>query len=134
VFWAGGLLAENRLNEEVTRKVKDSVNKLGPWAFLIGLALAVLAGFFATADTTIVLVLAVLGIIVGFLNVSDKETVPFLVSAIAFMMAASSLNIVFAILPYMESMSNVMSLAGVFIAPAAAIVAIKAIYDISKDK
>ncbi|MFA4946302.1 MAG: hypothetical protein WC607_02040 [Candidatus Micrarchaeia archaeon] len=114
--------------------MKDSVNKLGPWAFLIGLALAVLAGFFATADTTIVLVLAVLGIIVGFLNVSDKETVPFLVSAIAFMMAASSLNIVFAILPYMESMSNVMSLAGVFIAPAAAIVAIKAIYDISKDK
>lgn len=110
------------------------MKKIGPWAFLIGLVLAVLAGFFAAADATIVLVLAVLGIVVGLLNVSDKETVPFLVATIAFMLAASSLNIVFAVLPMMSSMSNVMSLIGVFVAPAAAVVAIKAIYGAAKEK
>ena len=112
------------------------MKNIGPWAFVLGIVIALLAGFATTTvDTTLVLVLAVLGIIVGFLNVSDKEVVKFLVSTLAFMIAASSLNVVFAKLPESVGigLSLAMSYIGVFVAPAAAIVAIKALYDIAKE-
>ena len=119
--------------------VKEGISSIGPWAFILGLVLAILAGFVTSftrgvPDGTIVLVLAVLGIIVGVLNVTDKETVPFLVSTLTFMLAASSLNVVFAVIPYMAKMSEVMTLISVFVAPAGAVVAIKALYGITKER
>ena len=111
------------------------MKNVGPWAFVLGIVIALLAGFATTGiDTTVVLVLAVLGIIVGFLNVSDKEVIKFLVSTLAFMIAATSLNVVFSKLPSIGTgLSLAMSYIGVFVAPAAAIVAIKALYDIAKE-
>ncbi len=113
--------------------MKDGVNSIGPWAFILGLVLAILAGFVTMPDSTIVLVLAVLGIIVGVLNVSDKETVPFLVSALTFMMAASSLGVVFGALG-ISQLNTVMNYIYVFVAPAGAVVAIKALYGITKER
>lgn len=61
-----------------------SLTFLGHWAFLIGLILAVLAGF-ATIPS-LPLILFILGLIVGFLNVTEKESTSFLVSVIALLM------------------------------------------------
>lgn len=113
--------------------MKDGVNSIGPWAFILGLVLAILAGFVTMPDQTIVLVLAVLGIIVGILNVSDKEVVPFLVAALTFMLAASSLGIVFSAVGVTQ-LNTVMNYIGVFVAPAGAVVAIKALYGITKER
>ena len=56
---------------------------VGKWAFLIGLIIAVIAGFMTGYATTLALVLFVLGLIVGFLNVTEKESSKFLIAAIA---------------------------------------------------
>lgn len=56
----------------------------GHWAFIIGLILAILAGF---ADIpSLPLILFVLGLVVGFLNVTEKESTSFLVAVIALLM------------------------------------------------
>ena len=113
--------------------MKEGISSIGPWAFILGLVLAILAGFVTMPDSTIVLVLAVLGIIVGVLNVTDKEAVPFLVSALTFMMAASSLGVVFGAIG-ISQLNTVMNYIGVFVAPAGAVVAIKALYGIAKER
>ncbi len=55
---------------------------IGRWAFLIGFILAVLAGLGGQVPA-LPLVLFVLGLIVGLLNVTGKESNSFLISVIA---------------------------------------------------
>lgn len=57
---------------------------IGHWAFIIGLILAVLAGF--AAFPSLPVILFVLGLIVGFLNVGEKESTSFLVAVIALLL------------------------------------------------
>ena len=65
--------------------------KIGKWAFIIGLVVCVLAGIFFQPDWAI-WVLAVLGVIVGLLNVTAEETRGFLLAAIALTLSATALN------------------------------------------
>jgi len=67
-------------------KKKASMNKgdlIGGWSFLIGLVLAVILGAMGRVDGSVSTILIVLGLIVGFLNVSDKETNQFLLAGIS---------------------------------------------------
>jgi len=57
---------------------------LGHWALIIGIALAVIAGF--TAITSLPIVLFILGLVVGLLNIKEKESTPFLVAVIALLL------------------------------------------------
>jgi len=57
---------------------------LGHWALVIGMLLALIAGFAAIPSLPVVLF--VLGLIVGFLNVKEKESTPFLVAVIALLL------------------------------------------------
>lgn len=58
-----------------------NLTKIGHWSFLGGLALSVFAGFIQIPSLP--LILFVLGLVVGFLNIKEKESVPFLVSVTA---------------------------------------------------
>ncbi|MGB3717232.1 MAG: hypothetical protein WA996_22650 [Candidatus Promineifilaceae bacterium] len=71
----------------------DSFAKYGKWAFIIGLVIAVIAGLFFQPDWAI-WVLAILGVIVGLLNVTAKDTRGFLLAAIALTVSAAALNTV----------------------------------------
>jgi hypothetical protein len=64
---------------------------IGKWTFIIGLVLAVLAGLFFQPGWAI-WVLAILGVIVGFLNVTVEETRGFLLASIALTLSATALN------------------------------------------
>ncbi|HEY5668887.1 MAG TPA: hypothetical protein VIS10_02740 [Anaerolineales bacterium] len=64
---------------------------IGKWAFIIGLVIAVLAGLFFQPGWAI-WVLAVLGVIVGLLNVTAEETRGFLLASIALTISATALN------------------------------------------
>ena len=64
---------------------------IGKWAFIIGLVLAVLAGLFFQPGWAI-WVLAILGVIVGFLNITAEETRGFLLASIALTLSATALN------------------------------------------
>lgn len=57
---------------------------LGQWALIIGILLAVIAGF--TAIPSLPLILFILGLIVGFLNIKERENTPFLVAVIALLL------------------------------------------------
>ena len=110
-------------------------SKIGEWAFIIGIVLAVLFGFVpATYLGMATLVLVILGLLVGFLNITEKETTPFLVAGIALLAtgnAADSLNAI----PYGLGafLSNAVKNIAAFVAPAAILVAVKAIYALAKD-
>jgi len=56
------------------------LTRIGHWAFLGGLVLAILAGF--TTVPYLAILLFVLGLIVGFLNIREKESTRFLVAVI----------------------------------------------------
>ena len=113
-------------------------SKIGEWSFIIGVAIAVIIGIFATnLDETIqgwmVLLLVVLGLIVGLLNVTEKETTPFLVAAAALLItgtAGDSLKII----PYVGGyFQGIVGNIAVFVTPAAIVVALKAIQSLAKD-
>jgi hypothetical protein len=57
---------------------------LGHWALIIGIVLAVIAGF--TAIPSLPVVLFILGLVVGLLNIKEKESTPFLVAVIALLL------------------------------------------------
>ncbi len=112
-------------------------SKMGQWAFIAGVVIAIVISLFSISDDKIkgwmVLLLVVLGLIVGLLNVTEKETTPFLVAAAALLItgtAGNSLSIIPAIGGYLQSI--VQNIA-VFVAPAAIVVALKAIQSLAKD-
>ncbi|MBS3113490.1 hypothetical protein J4448_00150 [Candidatus Woesearchaeota archaeon] len=111
-------------------------SKMGEWAFLIGIVIAIVVSLFTVNDAVagwLVLFLVVLGLIVGLLNVSEKETTPFLVAAAALLItgtASSSLAIIPVIGGYLQDI--VLNIA-VFVTPAAIVVALKAIQSLAKN-
>ncbi len=103
--------------------------KVGKYAFIVGLVLAVLAAF-ALDVTWVMWVLAVLGLIVGFLNVTKEEVRTFLLAAIGLMLAATSVQV----LPLVgDLVTRLMSNLVVFIAPAVLVVALKSLFETAKD-
>ena len=61
--------------------MSNNLSTFGQWAFIIGVILAVLAGF--TSISALPVVLFVLGLIVGFLNIRQRESSHFLIAVIA---------------------------------------------------
>ena len=102
---------------------------IGKWAFIIGLVIAVLAAFITAVSTaTILLILFILGLIVGFLNIDKKNTTEFLVAVIA-LLAVGSLGAL-AIGQLAQAVSYLEAILGnfiVFVAASALVVSIKAI-------
>ncbi|MGV8085732.1 MAG: hypothetical protein ACP5N9_05780 [Candidatus Bilamarchaeum sp.] len=118
---------------------------LGEMAFLGGIALAIILGLASSMLPPMVLpilwgVLAVLGIVVGLMNVNDKEVVSFLVATIAMSQLSTALKPVTDIVSTWPAggfavlvISGFLSSIGVFVAPAAFVVAIKAVWKMAKD-
>jgi hypothetical protein len=101
---------------------------LGKWAFIIGLVLAVLAGIFFQPDWAI-WVLAFLGVIVGLINVTAKDTRGFLLAAIALTLSATALNA----LPIVgDALSYILPFVATFVAGAMIVVAIKELFETAK--
>jgi hypothetical protein len=115
------------------------LKQFGPWAYIVGVVIAVIAGFLMPANAMAALVLGVLGLIVGLLNVADKEVQLFLVASIAFIVGASSLGGVIAgllagvPLGLGAGLVSALQYLVAFTAPAAAIVGLLALYRVSRD-
>ncbi len=115
----------------VIKKTKE-VEKIGEWAFLGGLVLAVLVGLVPSVlpSSTVALVLVVLGILVGLINIGGRQTHEFLLATVALLIAGSAglqtLPVVGGVIQ--SILSNIVS----FVAPAAVIVAVKAVYELGK--
>lgn len=112
-------------------------SRVGELAFLAFVIIAILAGLATSANlsadySAVTAVLVVLGIIVGLLNISEKETMPFLVASIALLAAGTAS---FAAIPTVGIViDNILGFIGAFVAPAAVIVGLKAIYSLGAKK
>ncbi len=103
--------------------------RIGKWAFIIGLVIAVLAGLFYQPDWAI-WVLAILGVIVGILNVTAEDTRSFLLAAIALTLSATALNS----LPVVgTAFSLVLPFVVAFVAGATIVVALKELFQAARD-
>ncbi len=108
--------------------------RVGGWAFILGVLVAIIAGLAAGMVVMyagyITLLLVVLGLIIGFLNIGDKEVQAFLVAAIA-LMAVGTANL--SAIPYIGMvLSYIVQNIAAFVAPAALVVALKAVYNIAR--
>jgi hypothetical protein len=101
---------------------------IGKWAFIIGLVIAVLAGLFFQPEWAI-WVLAILGVIVGLLNVTAEDTRAFLLAAIALTLSATALNTI----PFVgTSFTVIMSFVVAFVAGATLVVAFKELFQTAR--
>ena len=97
---------------------------IGKWAFILGLVLAVLAGLFFQ-PTWAIWILAILGVIVGLINVAAEETSGFLLASIALTLSATALNTI----PFIgTALSYVLPFVVAFVAGAMIVVALKELF------
>jgi hypothetical protein len=101
---------------------------IGKWAFIAGLVIAVLAGLFFQPEGAI-WILAVLGVVVGLLNVTAEETRGFLLASIALTLSATALNT----LPIIgTAFSFILPFVVAFVAGATIVVALKELFQTAR--
>ena len=119
--------------------MKDTMKTVGVWAFMVGVVLALIAGVLASNLASYMGVIStamvVLGLVVGALNIDDKEVTGFIIAAIGLAtgaVAIANLGVLLggALGGMLETAFRVF---GVFVAGAVFVPALKAVYRISKD-
>lgn len=120
--------------------------KISSWLFLVGLLVAVIFGIIFGANlwtdnnNYITILLVILGFVVGILtflalgNISREKTPTFLLAALIFiaLAIAASTNWVYGLNFIGPYISYIATMLAIFVAPAAGLLAIKAIWDASK--
>ena len=109
-------------------KLSDRLPFIGKWAFIVGLVLALVVGYMLQAEWAI-WVLAILGVIVGLLNVTREDTEKFLLAAIAFGLSATALVTV-PIIGF--QLTNALSYVAAFVAGAMIVVALKVLFQTAR--
>jgi hypothetical protein len=107
---------------------------IGMVAFFSGMILATIAGIFWRDVAGISLALVILGIVVGILNISDREIMPFLVSAIALVVVGSgSFTVLNDILDGFGTVLNgIVGHVATFMVPAAIINAVRSMWRLAQ--
>jgi len=101
-------------------------NAVGRWAFILGIIVAALLGFVTFGYSTLVLV--ILGLIVGFVNVAEKETTNYLVAVVALLVIGLGGLQVFNILGSLNIwIQTVLASFVTFVAASGLVVAVKSI-------
>jgi len=108
---------------------------IGFWAFIVGLIIAVVAGILAATNTAqgasqvIVIVLIILGLIIGFLNITAKEIMLFLLAAVALIVVGNVFTPLGAVGSFL---GYILGYVAALMAPAAVVAAIKALWAVGK--
>jgi hypothetical protein len=103
---------------------------IGSWAFLIGIIVAIVMAFVWDVNTLAALILVIVGLIVGLLNVTEKETQPFLMAGAVLVIVSALGQNVLAIVPIISKMlSNIL----IIFVPATIVVALRSVFGIAKD-
>ena len=116
----------------------------GEYAYLLGLVVAVLAGLAVAASALaastaawVDLLLVVLGVIVGLMNISEKESTTFLVAAVALVIVGASgvfMTLDTAVRPLGTLLDAIVGNFALFAAPAAVIAAVKSVHGMASKK
>ena len=115
-------------------KMKNA-DKIGKYAFLIGLVIAVVLGFASqtTYASTLMMLLVVLGLVVGYLNISDKESTKFLVAVIVLVVGGvAALQAITVLDMVMEKVVAIITYFITFASAAGLVVAIRSVLTSAK--
>ena len=104
--------------------------KLGAWAFLIGVVLAVILGAFGQVEGIVITALVVIGLVVGLLNVTGSETTPFLLAGVSLVIVSALGSDVLGTIAWI---SSILSALNAIFVPATVIVALKTVFTIAKN-
>jgi len=109
---------------------KKRSNVIGGWAFLAGVVIAVIFGFLGNLSPNLAYALAVIGIVIGLLNVADEETTPFLMSGAVLIIASALGQNAVGTIPQFGSILD--SLLLLFV-PATIVVAVKNVFSLARN-
>jgi len=120
--------------------VRAKENLLGAYAFLIGVVLAIIIGLFSeplqSAGGLFYSALVVVGLVVGFMNVSDKNSMTFLVASFSLVvvgaLGADPLKYIALNNYAVRALSNILTSLLVMFVPATIIVALKTVFSMAK--
>ncbi|MEM5831531.1 MAG: hypothetical protein QXO40_05000 [Candidatus Aenigmatarchaeota archaeon] len=113
---------------------KEEIVSIGEIAFLAGILIAVISGILIVGNVIsqewlVNASLALLGTIVGLLNIRKEEYTTFLLASLIFLLPLGVESIT-----GLEWLSKIIKLIGVFVLPAALITAFKAVWDTAHKK
>lgn len=109
---------------------EKSGNLLGSWSFLIGVVLAILVGFFGSPNSIVTTyALVFLGLIIGFLNISNREAHSFMVSGAVLVLVATLGQTVLEQIKYVNT--TLESLVSLFV-PATIIVVLRHVFSTAR--
>lgn len=116
-------------------KVKESIFPIiGSWSFIFGVVVAIASAFF-TQTASIISVLIVLGVIVGFLNIKGQEAITFLLATVSLVVISSMGGQAFETITVVgKQMQQILNNLIVFVIPASIIVALRAVLTIAYKK
>jgi len=110
----------------------DGLEKIGSWSFIGGVVIALLSGFMAGQAVWIIPTLAVLGLIVGLLNVSSHETQAFLFAALAIVVVTGLGGATLVATPIIgPQLQTILNSILAFVLPASIVVALREIYGLA---
>jgi len=124
--------------------------KISSWLFLIGIVVAIIAGLIFGATTAgkidenkdlkggLEVILGLVGFIAGVLVIAGKGTItdkemPMFMMATIIIIALSSVTTLQNVRWFGDYLAGIVYALGIFVAPLAGLIAIKAIWDIGKD-
>lgn len=106
--------------------------KIGKWAFVGGILLAIFSAFVTTSYTTTILI--GLGLVVGFLNISEKEVEKFLIATIAMLViGTTSFSALIAGGSYTSNVQIILENFVSFVSAAAIVVALKTVISLGDE-
>ena len=105
--------------------------KIVHWIFLLGIFLAVVLGIVYPGKTVVASILVLLGLLVGLLNITADEVHGFLLAAVALIVSAKS----FELIPLIgTTIENILQYIVIFVAPAAVIVSLIAVWKLASTR
>ena len=118
-------------------KQSNGAGSSGSLLFLVGAVVAVVVGLLSPGglNTTLTSVLILLGIIVGFLYITTKETMAFLLATVSLVIVTSLGGAVLGTVPVVGTyLEGIMLGILTFVVPSAIIVALKSVYSLEATK
>jgi hypothetical protein len=109
---------------------KSTTGTVGAWSFIVGGLVAIILGAIPSiAGAWVIGLLLVLGLIVGLLNITDHEVLPFLIACVAFLVAAPTFGVALGgVVSGFDWLIRILNNLAVFVLPAAVVASIKAIF------
>jgi len=152
-----GVILKNPVSGAVNKATKSKTGKtIGAYLFIAGFLVAVIVGILAGLaatnvglkqgslnDPSILGIMALIGLVIGLVNISDKEAINFLIGAIAINVAAVGMsNLMFVgggtmgiqqLVSFVGTfIGTMMQAIAMFVGPAAVVVGLKVVYSAAR--